>query len=120
MSNDEDTRTAATKVFICSTCNLTEEYQYFGKKPPESNYLNLLQDSYVMQDPFSHPKEKRMLLLGSNCSLCMKPVCSSSECSVFYNLRYCQQCAAQNLQLFPRQLQAKLNLSQGTESDLKK
>ncbi|KAJ9589937.1 hypothetical protein L9F63_016921, partial [Diploptera punctata] len=57
-------------VFKCSKCGLEEHYMYKGKKPPFAKKIVLLEESYVIKDPFSPPNEKQFLLLGSDCRVC--------------------------------------------------
>lgn len=94
--------------FRCFACKMEETYDYLGKNPPDSKYLTLVEESYVKKDPFSHPREKQFLVLGSNCSVCSQAVCQATECSIFYGKRYCQQCAAARKSSFPEQLRKKI------------
>ncbi|POI33144.1 hypothetical protein CIB84_003104 [Bambusicola thoracicus] len=64
----------------------------------------ILEDSYVMKDPFTPDKEK-FLILGSLCSLCRRTVCVGAECSLFYTKRFCLPCVNENLQAFPLEIQ---------------
>lgn len=41
------------------------------------------------------------LCIGSNCSICMEQCCISTQCSIFYEKRYCKNCALKNASLFP-------------------
>ncbi|XP_032058819.1 cysteine-rich DPF motif domain-containing protein 1 isoform X1 [Aythya fuligula] len=60
--------------FKCQLCGLTAPYTYYGQKPPNTCSIELLEDCYVMKDPFTPDKEK-ILILGSLCSLCGLSVC---------------------------------------------
>uniref|UniRef100_A0A8V0ZYM6 Cysteine-rich DPF motif domain-containing protein 1 n=1 Tax=Gallus gallus TaxID=9031 RepID=A0A8V0ZYM6_CHICK len=63
-----------TGEFKCQLCGLTAPYTYYGQKPPNTHSIVILEDSYVMKDPFTPDKEK-FLILGSLCSLCRRTVC---------------------------------------------
>nr|XP_013803313.1 PREDICTED: cysteine-rich DPF motif domain-containing protein 1 isoform X2 [Apteryx mantelli mantelli] len=60
--------------FKCQLCGLTAPYTYYGQKPPNTRSIVLLEESYVMKDPFT-PDKDRFLILGSQCSLCSRSVC---------------------------------------------
>ncbi|XP_053894464.1 cysteine-rich DPF motif domain-containing protein 1 isoform X3 [Malaclemys terrapin pileata] len=60
--------------FECQLCGLTAPYSYYGQKPPNTHSVVLLEESYVMKDPFVPDKDK-FLILGSQCSLCNRRVC---------------------------------------------
>ncbi|XP_061863075.1 cysteine-rich DPF motif domain-containing protein 1 isoform X2 [Colius striatus] len=60
--------------FTCQLCGLTAPYTYYGHKPPNKGSIVLLEDAYVMKDPFTPDKDK-FLILGSHCSLCSRSVC---------------------------------------------
>uniref|UniRef100_A0A8C8ZF42 Cysteine-rich DPF motif domain-containing protein 1 n=1 Tax=Prolemur simus TaxID=1328070 RepID=A0A8C8ZF42_PROSS len=61
-------------MFACELCALTAPYSYVGQKPPNTQSVVLLEESYVMKDPFTSDKD-RFLVLGSRCSLCSRLVC---------------------------------------------
>ncbi|XP_038267974.1 cysteine-rich DPF motif domain-containing protein 1 isoform X1 [Dermochelys coriacea] len=69
---------------------------------------SLLEESYVMKDPFIPDKDK-FLILGSQCSLCNRRVCVGTECSLFYSKRFCLPCVNENLQEFPLEIRHDLN-----------
>nr|XP_009677023.1 PREDICTED: cysteine-rich DPF motif domain-containing protein 1 isoform X2 [Struthio camelus australis] len=60
--------------FKCQLCGLTAPYTYYGQKPPNTRSIVLLEESYVMKDPFT-PEKDKFLILGSQCSLCSRSVC---------------------------------------------
>ncbi|KAM9205851.1 cysteine-rich DPF motif domain-containing protein 1 isoform 1-T3 [Mergus octosetaceus] len=93
-----------TGEFKCQLCGLTAPYTYYGQKPPNTRSIELLEDCYVMKDPFTPDKEK-ILILGSLCSLCGLSVCVGAECSLFYSKRFCLPCVNENLQAFPLEIQ---------------
>uniref|UniRef100_A0A8C3C2G5 Cysteine-rich DPF motif domain-containing protein 1 n=1 Tax=Cairina moschata TaxID=8855 RepID=A0A8C3C2G5_CAIMO len=93
-----------TGEFKCQLCGLTAPYMYYGQKPPNTRSVELLEDCYVMKDPFTPDKEK-ILILGSLCSLCGLSVCVGAECSLFYSKRFCLPCMNENLQAFPLEIQ---------------
>uniref|UniRef100_A0A8D1JY93 Cysteine-rich DPF motif domain-containing protein 1 n=1 Tax=Sus scrofa TaxID=9823 RepID=A0A8D1JY93_PIG len=61
-------------MFECQLCALTAPYSYVGQRPPYTQSIVLLEESYVMKDPFTSDKD-RFLILGSRCSLCGRLVC---------------------------------------------
>jgi len=80
--------------FTCGDCGMSEEADYFGRKPPFCRSFIFGEDSYVCRDPFSpqgSTNNANFLLLGSNCALCSKMTCQ--ECSVYYYAkRFCSVC----------------------------
>ncbi|KAJ7409809.1 hypothetical protein WISP_112256 [Willisornis vidua] len=64
----------ATGEFECQLCGLTAPYMYYGPKPPNSPSIVILEEAYVMKDPFTPDKDK-FIILGSHCSLCSRSVC---------------------------------------------
>ncbi|KAL1775453.1 hypothetical protein HispidOSU_027400 [Sigmodon hispidus] len=44
-------------MFECQLCALTVPYSYVGQKPPDTQAVVLLEESYIMKDPFSSDKE---------------------------------------------------------------
>ncbi|XP_074681739.1 cysteine-rich DPF motif domain-containing protein 1 [Strix aluco] len=93
-----------TGEFTCQLCGLTAPYTYYGQKPPNTRSIVLLEESYVMKDPFTPDKDK-FLILGSHCSLCSRSVCVGTECSLFYSKRFCLPCVNENLKAFPLEIQ---------------
>ncbi|XP_055568543.1 cysteine-rich DPF motif domain-containing protein 1 isoform X1 [Falco cherrug] len=93
-----------TGEFTCQLCGLTAPYIYYGQKPPNTRSIVLLEESYVMKDPFTPDKDK-FLILGSHCSLCSRSVCVGTECSLFYSKRFCLPCVNENLKAFPLEIQ---------------
>ncbi|XP_069909154.1 cysteine-rich DPF motif domain-containing protein 1 [Oryctolagus cuniculus] len=93
----------ALGVFECQLCALTAPYSYVGQKPPNTQSVVLLEESYVMKDPFSSDKAT-FLVLGSRCSLCSRLVCVGPECSLFYAKRFCLPCVRQHLSAFPQEI----------------
>ncbi|KAM5336571.1 cysteine-rich DPF motif domain-containing protein 1 isoform 1-T3 [Glossophaga mutica] len=61
-------------VFECQLCSLTAPYSYVGQKPPNTQSIILLEESFVTKDPFT-PDKDRFLILGSRCSICGRLVC---------------------------------------------
>ncbi|KAM7181215.1 cysteine-rich DPF motif domain-containing protein 1 isoform 1-T1 [Macrochelys suwanniensis] len=94
--------------FECQLCGLTAPYSYYGQKPPNTHSVVLLEESYVMKDPFIPDKDK-FLILGSQCSLCNRRVCVGTECSLFYSKRFCLPCVNENLREFPLEIQQDLD-----------
>ncbi|XP_020757758.2 cysteine-rich DPF motif domain-containing protein 1 isoform X1 [Odocoileus virginianus] len=94
-------------VFKCQLCALTAPYSYKGQQPPDSQSVILLEESYVMRDPFT-PDKGRFLIVGSRCSVCSKLVCVDPECSLFYSKRFCLPCVQDNMDAFPQEIQRDL------------
>ncbi|GFO06411.1 cysteine-rich dpf motif domain-containing protein 1 [Plakobranchus ocellatus] len=94
------------KRFICGRCDFTAGYHYKGRQPPFANSIMLLEDCYIMKDPFS--TFGGFITIGGNCSLCFKDVCVSADCSLFYTQRFCLKCAYLNLKEFPKTLQQEI------------
>ncbi|NWQ77738.1 CDPF1 protein, partial [Columbina picui] len=90
--------------FTCQLCDLTAPYTYYGQKPPNTLSIVLLEECYVMKDPFTPDKDK-FLILGSHCSLCSRSVCVGTECSLFYSKRFCLPCVNENIKAFPLEIQ---------------
>ncbi|KOB73456.1 hypothetical protein OBRU01_10720, partial [Operophtera brumata] len=101
---DSKTKEEAVQIvydFKCSNCNLNEKAHYKGQKPPFSRNIVLRHPSYVMKDPFSPPGKGEILVIGSDCAICDKPVCISKDCSLFYIKSYCLDCANKHYETFP-------------------
>lgn len=94
-------------VFKCQLCALTAPYSYQGRQPPDSQSVVLLEESYVMRDPFT-PDKGRFLVVGSRCSMCGRLVCVGPECSLFYSKRFCLPCVQDNVDAFPQEIQQDL------------
>ena len=105
-----DKRLEEGGTFSCYLCHLTENYDYYGRKPRFLRSVVFLEDCYVMKDPFSGPSRTgdKFLVLGSDCVACGESVCQAAKCSVFYTKRFCLTCARANNLHFPPQLVAKL------------
>ncbi|KAF7268440.1 hypothetical protein GWI33_018449 [Rhynchophorus ferrugineus] len=43
--------------FECHLCKLKEEFEYFGRNPPFCKNYQLLEDAYVIEDPFTAPRQ---------------------------------------------------------------
>lgn len=97
------------KYFQCNKCQLREQYDYFGFEPPFLKKCKLLEEAYVIEDPFTAPKQNEILILGSHCIKCQKTVCKDTECSFYFNGTFCIPCAKLDSKTFPRSVQEKLN-----------
>nr|KAF6497043.1 hypothetical protein HJG63_015378 [Rousettus aegyptiacus] len=81
-------------VFECQLCALTAPYSYVGQRPPNTQSVVLLEESYTMKDPFASDDD-RFLVLGSRCRVCSRLVCagpvsrcgSGTRANVFVQLR---------------------------------
>lgn len=98
--------------FKCQLCALTAPYSYVGQKPPDTQSVVLLEESYVMKDPFS-PDKQHFLILGSRCSACGRLVCVSPDCSLFYCKRFCLPCVREHLSAFPEEIRQDLEKRKG-------
>uniref|UniRef100_A0A8C9GEU4 Cysteine-rich DPF motif domain-containing protein 1 n=1 Tax=Piliocolobus tephrosceles TaxID=591936 RepID=A0A8C9GEU4_9PRIM len=81
----------ALGVFECELYALTARY---------IQSIVLLEESYVMKDPFISDKV-RFLVLGWRCSLCIR-LKTGKECTFFYFKRFCLPCVQENIVLFLR------------------
>lgn len=95
--------------FQCSVCKYHERYDYFGMNPSYMKNYILLEDSYVIEDPFLPPRQGEYIILGANCSACNKAVCKDQRCSIYFDKTICINCAKDCLSSFPKVLQDKLN-----------
>lgn len=108
-TTEENVDSEPIKYFQCEICNLRERYEYFGNDPPFTKQYKLLENSYVIEDPFVPPKQNQFIILGTHCIKCTKSVCKDSSCSFYYNGTYCMQCAKINCDMFPPSVQEKIN-----------
>ncbi|XP_017472584.1 PREDICTED: cysteine-rich DPF motif domain-containing protein 1 [Rhagoletis zephyria] len=101
-------------LFQCSACCMKEVVHYYGKNPQFVYGLKLLEDSFVMRDPFQptpirwKPKAEYFIVVGAKCSVCKNVVCKDAECSFYFTLTYCLSCVESNMNKFPIEAQAKL------------
>ncbi|XP_055903823.1 cysteine-rich DPF motif domain-containing protein 1 [Eupeodes corollae] len=100
--------------FTCSSCEMNEMVHYKGTEPPFVLGVKLMEESYVMRDPFQqHPprwrkKPEFFICLGAHCCLCDRIVCKDAECSFFYVSTFCLNCAKEAVKSFPLEVQTKL------------
>ncbi|XP_055483042.1 cysteine-rich DPF motif domain-containing protein 1 [Psammomys obesus] len=99
-------------MFECQLCALTAPYTYVGQKPPDTQAVVLLEESYIMKDPFSSDKAK-FLVLGSRCSVCSRLVCVGPDCSLFYAKRVCLPCVQENISAFPQEIREDVEKRKG-------
>lgn len=116
------------KVFQCSLCPFYATYDRYGSKyldessaPTTQNSknkrepsftINLLEDVYLLRDPFVAVKDQDKgdqskvpsVIIGATCSVCSRPVCMHADCSVFYTRRFCLPCLARYQDEFPREI----------------
>ncbi|KAK3743346.1 hypothetical protein RRG08_061282 [Elysia crispata] len=95
-----------SKRFTCTSCDFVVDYHFKGRQPPFAKCIMLLEDCYIMKDPFS--TSGGFVTVGGSCSLCSKDVCLSADCSLFYTQRFCLTCAHRNQQEFPKQIQEEI------------
>ncbi|KAL5014732.1 hypothetical protein ScPMuIL_009002 [Solemya velum] len=98
------------KKFVCENCNLSSSYTFFGKRPPFARSIVLLEEAYVLRDPFS--EDGGILVLGGHCSVCSTPICRAQDCSLFYSKRFCVRCVLQNMEEFPAEIQQEVTSRQ--------
>lgn len=109
-----DDERIAKIVFYCVSCELQEMVHYFGKQPPFVYGVEFSEPTYVMRDPFQAPisslksKAEYFVAIGAHCRICNKVVCKDMECSFFYNVTYCMNCASKSCSNFPLDIQRKL------------
>ncbi|XP_065829753.1 cysteine-rich DPF motif domain-containing protein 1-like [Oscarella lobularis] len=89
-------------VFRCSRCGLAVHFDYFGQKPPFNKAIVLLEEAYILKDPFA--PDDQHLTLGGHCSLCKDPVCVGQLCSLFYTKRFCLSCVKARIDEFPDEI----------------
>lgn len=102
--------------FKCEICAFSERCHYKGKRPPFANKIELIEESYVMKDPFSPPpgahstksNSEYFIVIGAHCMDCDRMVCKSSECSIFYTKTFCLSCAKNHIRSFPVEVQSKI------------
>lgn len=111
-SDSENEKTKDKKeiqYFQCTSCNFREKFDYFGREPPFLKNYKLLEDAYVIEDPFLAAKQGRIIILGSYCIQCTRMVCKDINCSMFFKNTFCIHCAKKCLVRFPQGIQEKLN-----------
>ncbi|CAF1323951.1 unnamed protein product [Adineta steineri] len=122
--------TVEPKVFQCSLCPFYATYDRYdskyidesipstvsipqntkNKKKEPSITVNLLEQVYLLRDPFVAIKNKddqtkiSSVIIGSTCSVCSSPVCVHLDCSLFYTRRFCLKCIAKYRDEFPREV----------------
>ena len=107
MNQDKDTSEKEEGgLFTCKICNLQESYIYYGRTPKFLKSIVFLEDCFVIPNPFDNTKHQDFIVLGSECSICQRTVCSG--CSVFYSKRFCKDCVKAHKNEFPVEVQAKL------------
>jgi Cysteine-rich domain len=100
--------------FKCSACGMIEMVDYFGKCPPFTRNIELIEESYIMKDPFTAPPTRHgkrsfteyFIVLGSHCIICSLIVCK--DCSLFYKSTFCYVCAEAEVSRFPLEIQSKI------------
>lgn len=93
---------------------MSEDVDYFGKNPPFTKNLQLLEDSFIMKDPFTAPPSRHgkrsfteyFIVIGSHCAMCKSVVCR--DCSLFYKSTFCYACAQSQIHQFPLEIQSKI------------
>lgn len=96
------------KWFKCKVCKMRELYNFKESKPKFLPTIAFADGCYVVKDPFTAPEKKQFFILGSDCYVCREPVCQANECSIFFQQRYCQNCAWKHKNSFPEQLWSKI------------
>ncbi|XP_005092263.1 cysteine-rich DPF motif domain-containing protein 1 [Aplysia californica] len=106
-SRKKDPSTKPALPFSCSYCDFAVDYHYKGRKPPFAKNILMLEDCYVMKDPFS--TSGGFISVGGMCSLCARNVCMANTCSLFYTQRFCLNCVADRLEEFPQEIQQEVS-----------
>ncbi|KAM4784461.1 LOW QUALITY PROTEIN: cysteine-rich DPF motif domain-containing protein 1 [Cyanocitta cristata] len=104
--------------FKCERCELSALYTYYGQMPPNSHSIVLLEEAYIMKDPFT--LEDKFLIVGSHCSLCSRAVCVGTDCSLFYSKRFRFPCVKENLKAFPLEIQEGMDKRKPQQKSCKK
>jgi hypothetical protein len=94
-------------LFVCTKCGLSIKFDYFGKTPPFTKSLVIMEDAFVMKDPFSDVRNN-CIIIGSRCVSCSQMVCVSQDCSIFYTKRFCVDCVHANFDTFPAEIRQEL------------
>lgn len=100
--------TKTTNSFVCSSCGLSVDYDYYDYKVPFNSSVKLKEKCFIRKDPFSPAGKKLFLILGSVCTCCSASICVDASCSVFYTRRLCRACAVKRLSDFPKEARVKL------------
>ncbi|NWI06234.1 CDPF1 protein, partial [Tichodroma muraria] len=79
----------------------------------------LLEEAYVMKDPFTPDKDKFLIVL-SHCSWCSRAVCVGTDCSLFYSKSFCLPCVKENLKAFPLEIQEDMDKRKPQQKSCKK
>lgn len=95
------------RIFECSSCHFTSPYDYFGKRPGFLKSVVLLEEAFIMKDPFT--PENRHLTVGGHCSECKKAVCVKMNCSIFYTRRFCIECVTRHWEEFAQEVQQEIS-----------
>lgn len=95
--------------FECSSCVFRTIYEYFGREPPKFKGYKLLENAYVIENPFIPPKQNNFIVIGAHCVKCEKTVCKDDSCSFYYVGTYCLECAKKEASKFPSVVQEKFN-----------
>ncbi|XP_023590389.1 cysteine-rich DPF motif domain-containing protein 1 isoform X3 [Trichechus manatus latirostris] len=95
---------SARRPTSCSSCSVRWRECVVRPRAPKSlPRAHLLEESYVLKDPFTADRDK-FLVLGSRCSVCSRLVCVGPECSLFYTKRFCLPCVWENIDAFPQEI----------------
>ena len=95
--------------FKCDCCGLSEHCHYFGKNPNFARkQVVFFEATYLMRDPFTPRVQGKanFLIIGGQCYSCGGQVCAS--CSIYYEHRFCRECAKSNKSDFPVEIQSKI------------
>ncbi|XP_032077910.1 cysteine-rich DPF motif domain-containing protein 1 isoform X1 [Thamnophis elegans] len=118
MKSGKKRESARMETFECELCGLSAPFSYYGHKPPNAYSVTLLEDCYVMNDPFT-PDKDRFLILGARCSRCHKRVCAGPDCSLFYSKRFCLPCVKAHITEFPVEIEDDLKKKAHSKSSKK-
>ncbi|XP_041341962.1 cysteine-rich DPF motif domain-containing protein 1 [Pyrgilauda ruficollis] len=104
--------------FKYELCELSALCTYYGWMSPNSHLIVLLEEAYVMRDPFTPDKDK-FLIIRSCCSLCREQ-CVGADCSLFYSKSFCLPCVKEKLKAFPLEIQEDMDKRKPQQKSCKK
>lgn len=89
------------RYFVCALCGMREKY-HLECEHIKHLELRFLEKVYFIKDGTG--EDLGGFAVGSDCSECHRPVCHSSECSIFYSRRFCKDCFERHSPEFPAQI----------------
>ncbi|NXD96710.1 CDPF1 protein, partial [Chaetorhynchus papuensis] len=99
--------------FKCELWELSAPYTYYGQMPPNSHLIVLLEEAYIMKDPFTPDRI-------SSSSLGLIAVCVAEQCVLFYSKRFHLPCVKEKLKAFPLEIQEDVDKRKPQQKSCKK